>query len=378
MPLKKTELFIKIINNIIVDLPSPTSLTYIWNFGSLLGFSLLIQIITGILLAMHYIPDSNLAFNSISHIMRDVNYGWFIRIIHANTASFFFLAVYFHIGKAFYYGSFLRVKLWYSGIVIFILMMAIAFLGYVLPWGQMSFWGATVITNFFSAIPYIGNNIVLWLWGGFSVGKATLNRFYSLHYLLPFILSAIIIIHIFLLHEKGSSISIGIGANSDKIPFHPYFIYKDIYGFILFISFLLVLIFYFPYYLGDAENFILSNPLVTPIHIVPEWYFLFAYAILRCIPNKLGGLIALVLSIVSLFFLPILYKSKILSLTFKPLNKLGYWLFIFNFIFLTWLGSKIVESPYLILSQISSIYYFFYVYIWLPLCSKIEDFYFFF
>ena len=373
MPLRKKDPIISIFSDLIVDLPSPTSISYMWNFGSLLGLCLMIQLITGIFLSMFYCSDSSLAFSSVIHIVRDVNFGWLLRYIHANGASFFFLCVYFHIARGMYYGSFIRLRLWYSGIIIFIFMMIIAFLGYVLPWGQMSFWGATVITNFFSAIPYIGNTIVFWIWGGFSVGKATLSRFYAFHYVFPFILVGLIFIHLLILHEKGSNNPNGISSDSDKISFHPYFTIKDLYGFFLFMILFSMIVFWSPNYLGDAENFISSNPLVTPVHIVPEWYFLFAYAILRGIPNKLGGLIALVLSLVVLFFLPFLHLNNISSLTFSPFGKLFFWLFISNFLLLTWLGSQIVSYPFLLLSQISSFFYFSYFLFFMPLIGITEN-----
>jgi ubiquinol-cytochrome c reductase cytochrome b subunit len=373
MPLRKNNSLLSIGNNSLIDLPSPTSLSYMWNFGSLLGLCLVIQFITGIFLAMYYSSDSSIAFNSVIHIMRDINFGWLIKLTHANGASLFFFCVYFHIARGIYYGSYLKIKLWYSGIIIFVIMMAIAFLGYVLPWGQMSFWGATVITNFFSAIPIIGDKIVLWLWGGFSVGKATLSRFYSFHYLLPFILASLIIIHLIFLHEGGSNNPNGIGLNLDKINFHPYFIIKDLYGYFIIFILLSIIIFYYPNLLGDAENFIHSNPLVTPIHIIPEWYFLFAYAILRAIPNKLGGLLALILSLIILFFLPFFHSCKLSSLIFRPFGKFLFWLFIVNFILLTWLGSKVVEEPFVVISQLSSSFYFSYFFFFIPLIGLLEN-----
>ena len=353
-------------------MPTTTSLTYIWNFGSLLGITLGVQIITGIILSMHYISDSNVAFNSVFHIVRDVNNGWLIRYIHANGASFFFIFVYIHIAKAIYYGGYLRVSLWISGIAIFFIMMGTAFLGYVLPWGQMSFWGATVITNFASAIPYIGKNIVCWVWGGFSVGAPTLSRFFAFHFILPFILSAMVIIHLILLHVNGSSNPLGIKNNYDFTSFHPYFLVKDLHGLVIASIFFSIIIFWFPNYLGDAENFIQANPLVTPVHIVPEWYFLFAYAILRWVPNKLLGLICLVLSILALCLLPFLHTSKKQSLSFRPIGKIFFWWFIFNFILLTWLGMKLVEYPYFNASIISSILYFSFLFL-IPYSGKIDN-----
>lgn len=373
MRIRKENPIFSPINSALIDLPAPSSISYLWNFGFLLGFCLMIQIITGVFLAMHYCSDISLAFASIVHITRDINYGFLLKYLHANGASAFFLCVYIHIARGFYYGSYLRTHLWYSGVTIYAVMMLTAFIGYVLPWGQMSFWGATVITNFLSAIPYIGNDIVQWVWGGFSVNNATLNRFFSLHYLFPFILAGLILIHIVLLHTEGSNNPIGLNPNSDKIPFHTYYTTKDIYGVILLIILLTLLIFYIPNALGDAENFIKANPLVTPVHIMPEWYFLFAYAILRAIPNKLGGVIALVSCILILFILPLIHTSKIKGLIFRPLGKLAYWIFMFNFVFLTWIGSKPVEDPFIFLGQISSIIYFSYFLILIPIIGIIEN-----
>lgn len=361
------------INSALVDLPSPSSISYMWNFGSLLGLCLVLQIATGIFLAMHYCADVSLAFSSIAHITRDVNYGFVLKYLHANGASAFFLCVYIHIARGLYYGSYLRNHLWFSGISIFLIMMITAFIGYVLPWGQMSFWGATVITNFLSAIPYIGTDIVQWVWGGFSVNNATLSRFFSLHYLFPFLLAGLILIHLILLHTTGSNSPIGLNPNSDKVPFHIYFTSKDAYGFLLLGLLLSLLIFYSPNMLGDPENFINANPLVTPVHIMPEWYFLFAYAILRAIPNKLGGVIALVLSVIILATLPFTHTSKLKSLTFRPLGKFFYWVFMANFIFLTWIGSKPVEDPFIFMGQISSLVYFSYFLLLIPGLGIIEN-----
>jgi len=373
MRIRKENPIFSPINSMVVDLPSPINISYLWNFGSLLGFCLVIQIGTGIFLAMHYCSDVTLAFSSVVHITRDVNYGFILKYLHANGASAFFVCVYIHIARGLYYGSYLRTHLWYSGVVIYLIMMLTAFIGYVLPWGQMSFWGATVITNFLSAVPYIGNDIVQWVWGGFSIGGATLNRFYSLHYLFPFILIGLFIVHLVLLHTKGSNSPLGINPDCDKIPFHIYFTTKDAYGFILISIFISFLIFYVPNLFGDAENFINANPLVTPIHIMPEWYFLFAYAILRAIPNKLGGVIALVLSILVLFVIPFIHTSKLRGLIFRPLGKFAYWFFMANFIFLTWIGSKPVEEPFIFMGQISSIIYFSYFLILIPLLGIIEN-----
>lgn len=373
MRIRKENPLISPINSMLIDLPSPSNISYLWNFGSLLGLCLGIQIITGIFLAMHYSADVSIAFSSVTHILEDVNYGFVLKYLHANGASAFFICVYIHIARGLYYGSYLRSHLWASGISIFMIMMLTAFIGYVLPWGQMSFWGATVITNFVSAIPYIGNDVVQWIWGGFSVSNATLNRFFSLHYLFPFVLALLVIIHIVLLHEGGSNSPIGINSNSDKVPFHSYFSYKDAYGFVLLLMLLSVLVFYAPNVLGDPENYIKANPLVTPVHIMPEWYFLFAYAILRAIPNKLGGVIALVLSILILAVLPFVHTSSLRGLSFRPLGKFLYWSFMMNFILLTWIGSKPVEDPYILIGQISSIFYFSYFLILVPISGLIEN-----
>jgi len=373
MRIRKENPIFSPINSTVIDLPSPSSISYFWNFGSLLGLCLVIQILTGIFLAMHYCADVSLAFSSIAHITRDVNYGFLLKYLHANGASAFFLCVYIHIARGLYYGSYLRWHLWSSGVIIFLIMMLTAFIGYVLPWGQMSFWGATVITNFLSAIPYIGNDIVQWVWGGFSVSNATLNRFFSLHYLFPFLLAGLIIIHLVLLHTTGSNSPTGLNPNSDKIPFHIYFTTKDFYGFILLLIFLSLLVFYVPNLLGDPENFINANPLVTPVHIMPEWYFLFAYAILRAIPNKLGGVVALVASILVLLIIPFIHTNKLKGLTFRPLGKIAYWIFMANFIFLTWIGSKPVEDPFIFLGQISSILYFGYFLLLIPFIGIMEN-----
>nr|AFX73468.1 apocytochrome b [Oscarella tuberculata] len=370
---RKENPVLSIVNETFIDVPSPSNISYLWNFGSTLGICLIIQIVTGIFLAMHYCPETDLAFASVAHIMRDVNYGFVLKAIHANGASIFFLCAYMHIGRGLYYGSYSREMVWNIGIVIFLLMMATAFIGYVLPWGQMSFWAATVITNFLSAIPYVGNDIVEWVWGGYSVSNATLNRFYSLHYLLPFILAALALIHIFLLHEEGSNNPIGVRGDIDVIPFHPYYTFKDLYGWILMVILLTVLVFFAPNLLGDAENFKQANPLVTPVHIRPEWYFLFAYAILRSIPNKLGGVLALFASILILFLLPVLHKSLLRGLTFRPLGRLFFWIFVANFLVLTWIGGEPVEDPYVLIGQISSIIYFAYFLIITPLVGYLEN-----
>lgn len=359
-PIRKNHPLLKILNNALIDLPAPSNISRWWNFGSLLGLCLIIQILTGIFLAIHYTADTNIAFNSINHICRDVNNGWLIRTTHANGASFFFICIYIHIGRGIYYGSYKYLYTWNIGVILFFLTIGTAFIGYVLPWGQISFWGATVITNLLSAIPYIGVDTVQWLWGGFAVDNATLTRFFSFHFLFPFIISAFTIIHLLFLHQTGSNNPLGINRNTDKIPFHPFFSFKDIFGFFLLIIFLTLLILIAPYILGDPDNFIPANPLVTPPHIQPEWYFLFAYAILRSIPNKLGGVIALFISIAILFILPISNNFKFQSNQFFPLNQFFFWILVSLIFLLTWIGARPVEPPFIFLGQILTILYFSY------------------
>nr|AXS66514.1 cytochrome b [Coleoptera sp. 27 KM-2017] len=371
-PLRIHSPMLKIINNSLIDLPTPSNISSWWNFGSLLGLCLGIQLITGIFLAMHYTANVELAFNSIAHICRDVNYGWFLRTLHANGASFFFICLYLHIGRGIYYSSYYLILTWTMGVLIFFMVMGTAFLGYVLPWGQMSFWGATVITNLVSAIPYLGTTIVQWLWGGFAVDNATLTRFFTLHFLLPFIITALVMIHLLFLHQTGSNNPLGLNSNIDKIPFHPYFSFKDLFGFILMMFMLIMLTLTNPYLLGDPDNFTPANPLVTPVHIQPEWYFLFAYAILRSIPNKLGGVIALVMSIAILFFMPFINKKNMQSTQFYPINKLLFWSLLSIVILLTWIGARPVEEPYILMGQILTILYFLY-YLINPLISKWWD-----
>nr|AIZ58534.1 cytochrome b [Reticulinasus faini]UYB78026.1 cytochrome b [Reticulinasus faini] len=358
MMLRKTNPLIKFMNSSLIDLPAPSNISYLWNYGSLLLLCLLTQIITGMFLAMHYWSDISLAFSSISHISRDVNYGWMIRSIHANTASLFFICMYLHVGRGIYYSSFLMKGPWMSGTLIILILMMTAFLGYVLPWGQMSFWGATVITNLLSAIPYIGINITQWIWGGFSVENPTLTRFFTLHFIMPFILLMLVMIHIILLHETGSSNPMGLTYNIDKIPFHPYFTLKDILGMIMFMLMASYIILIKPYWFMDPENFLMANPLVTPPHIQPEWYFLFAYAILRSIPNKLGGVIALIMSILIILSLPFTMKSKFKSLSFSPIKKILFWTLINTFILLTFIGACPVEVPFIKMGQMLTIIYF--------------------
>lgn len=367
---------ISVVNNHLIDYPTPINIHYAWNFGFLSGICLIIQILTGIFLAMHYTPHIDLAFTSVEHIMRDVNYGWLLRYIHANGASMFFIVVYIHIFRGLYFGSYAKPRhwVWFIGIIIFLLMIITAFIGYVLPWGQMSLWGATVITNLVSAIPLIGNSIVTWLWGGFSVDNATLNRFFSLHYLLPFIIIAASVIHLAILHKDGSGNPLGINSNVDKISFYPYFVIKDILGLIIFFVFFSFLVFFSPNILGHPDNYIEANPMVTPAHIVPEWYFLPFYAILRSIPHKLGGVIAMISSIIILALLPWIHSTEIRSSRFRPIYKILYWINFSCCLLLGWIGGMPVEEPYVLIGQIASIFYFFYFLILLPFLGKIENY----
>nr|YP_010713129.1 cytochrome b [Rhodesiella elegantula]WDA93995.1 cytochrome b [Rhodesiella elegantula] len=371
-PIRTTHPILKIANNSLVDLPAPSNISSWWNFGSLLGLCLIIQILTGLFLAMHYTADINLAFNSVNHICRDVNNGWFLRTLHANGASFFFICIYLHVGRGMYYGSYMFQETWLVGVIILFLVMGTAFMGYVLPWGQMSFWGATVITNLLSAIPYMGIDLVQWVWGGFAVDNATLTRFFTFHFILPFIVLAMTMIHLLFLHQTGSNNPMGINSNIDKIPFHPYFTFKDLIGFIIMLMILILLTLINPYLLGDPDNFIPANPLVTPVHIQPEWYFLFAYAILRSIPNKLGGVIALVLSILILVILPFYNMSNFRGIQFYPINKILFWVMVTTVILLTWIGARPVEDPYVLMGQILTVVYFLY-YMINPLITKMWD-----
>nr|BAM14870.1 cytochrome b [Ichthyophiidae sp. KUHE 33639] len=370
---RKTHPVFKIINNSFIDLPSPSNISSLWNFGSLLGICLISQIITGLFLAMHYTADTNSAFSSVAHICRDVNYGWLMRNIHANGGSTFFICIYVHIGRGIYYGSYLFKETWNIGIILLLTVMATAFVGYVLPWGQMSFWGATVITNLLSATPYIGDTLVQWIWGGFSVDKATLTRFFSFHFILPFLIIGMSILHLIFLHETGSNNPTGLESNTDKIPFHPYFSYKDGLGFMIMLSLLATMALFFPNLLGDPENFTPANPLMTPPHIKPEWYFLFAYAILRSIPNKLGGVLALLISILVLFTVPMLHTSKQRAMTFRPATQTMFWLIVANMAILTWIGGQPVEEPFIMIGQISSTLYFMLFIIIMPLTGLAEN-----
>nr|YP_010547229.1 cytochrome b [Odontocimbex svenhedini]UYK52168.1 cytochrome b [Odontocimbex svenhedini] len=369
--MKKNSIF-KILNNSLINLPTPSNISSMWNFGSLLGLCLMIQLITGIFLSMHYSANTEMAFSSVIHICRDINYGWFMRMMHANGASFFFICIYIHIGRGIYYSSYHFFNTWLIGILILFMTMGAAFMGYVLPWGQMSFWGATVITNLLSAIPYIGTMMVQWLWGGFSVDNPTLTRFFSFHFIIPFLILALTMMHLMSLHSTGSNNPLGTNSNLDKIPFHPYFTFKDIIGFMMMLFILINLITISPNYLGDPDNYIKANPMLTPIHIKPEWYFLFAYAILRSIPNKLGGVVALILSILILLILPFLHNKNFKGLTFYPLNQLIFWMYISMIIMLTWIGANPVETPYIIIGQLITFCYFLYFLI-NPMISYIWD-----
>nr|WHU53916.1 cytochrome b [Ctenotus robustus] len=371
--LRKTHPILKIVNNSFIDLPSPSNISAWWNFGSLLGLCLIIQVLTGLFLAMHYTADISSAFSSVAHICRDVQYGWLIRNIHANGASMFFICLYLHIGRGLYYGSYMFKETWNIGVILLLLVMATAFVGYVLPWGQMSFWGATVITNLLSAIPYIGTNLVEWIWGGFSVDNATLTRFFTFHFLLPFAIMGASILHLLFLHETGSNNPTGLASNTDKIPFHPYFSYKDLLGATLLLMVLLLLALFSPNLLGDPENFTPANPLVTPPHIKPEWYFLFAYAILRSIPNKLGGVLALLFSILILMLVPALHTSKQRGNAFRPFSQTLFWALVSNIIILTWIGGQPVEDPFIIIGQIASTTYFIIFLILMPAVAKMEN-----
>ena len=370
------DFLLSFVDSHIIDYPTPVNLNYMWSFGSTAGLCLVIQIITGIFLAMHYTPHIDLAFSSVEHIMSDVNNGWLIRYLHANGASMFFIVVYSHIFRGLYYGSYMspRENLWASGVIIFLLMIATSFMGYVLPWGQMSFWGATVITNLFSAVPFIGSSIVEWLWGGFCVSNATLNRFFSLHYLMPFVIAGLAIVHLSLLHKDGSNNPLGSGTNVDTISFYPYFYTKDLFSFLILVTLFSFFVVYFPNALGHADNYIPANPLSTPAHIVPEWYFLPFYAILRSIPDKLGGVVAMIGAILILLLLPFINTSKIRSSKFRPIFSVAYWFFAANFLLLGWIGQKPVESPYIEVGMFSTAFYFIFLLVLVPAIGVLESY----
>lgn len=370
---KKNKLLL-IVNGFLVELPSPSNLSYFWNFGSLLGIFLLIQVGSGLFLSFHFSGDVNLSFYRVIHIIRDVNYGWFLRIIHANGARMFFLLIYIHIGRGIYYGSYRLIEVWLRGVRIFLLSMATAFLGYVLPWGQISFWAATVITNLLSAVPYFGFILVEWVWGGFAVGNSTLIRFFAFHFVLPFIIIVFILLHLFFLHEKGSSNPLGLNRSFDKIFFYPYYVYKDIFGLVFFVIFFTLICILFPYIFMDVENFIPSNPIITPVHIQPEWYFLFAYAILRSVPRKIGGVVALLISVVVLYLLPFFIKHRFRGTFFYNLIKFVFWIYVINWILLSWIGACVVEYPYIVMGVYFRIFYFLLYFVFWMVCG-IQDFF---
>lgn len=371
-PIRISHPAIKHVNNAFIDLPAPNNISIWWNYGSLLGLCLIIQVLTGLFLAIHYVPNIEIAFSSVAHISRDVNYGWIIRSIHANGASIFFLFIYLHTGRGIYYGSYAFTETWNLGVILFILTIATAFIGYVLPWGQIRFWGATVITNLFSAIPYIGKILVEWMWGGFAVDNATLNRFFAIHFILPFIIIAVAILHLLFLHQTGSNNPTGLQSDRDRVPFHIYYSIKDILGYSISLSLFIILILFIPNLLTDPENFLIANPLVTPIHIKPEWYFLWVYAILRSIPNKLGGVIALAAALLILFLLPSISNNNKRGISFYPISQILFWVLVSSWAILTWIGGRPVEDPFILIGQSFTILYFIF-YLLNPLSTYIWD-----
>ena len=371
-PLRTTHPLIKVVNGALIDLPAPINISIWWNYGSLLGLCLVIQTATGLFLAIHYTSRVDTAFASVVHIIREVNYGWLIRTAHANGASIFFLFIYLHIGRGVYYGSYSITETWNIGVIIFLVTIATAFIGYVLPWGQIRFWGATVITNLFSAIPYVGTILVEWIWGGFAVDNPTLNRFFALHFLLPFVLIALVVVHILFLHQTGSNNPLGINCDSDRIPFHKYYSIKDLLGYLIVVPLFLSLLIFSPNLFTDPENFLIANPLTTPVHIQPEWYFLWVYAVLRSIPNKLGGVVALALALLVLFTLPFTITRNKLRLSFYPIRQLLFWGLVRSWLVLTWIGGRPVEAPYITIGQWATVLYFSY-FILNPIAIKTWD-----
>ena len=362
------------VDNHIIHYPTPINLSYAWSFGITSGICLVVQILSGIFLAMHYTPHIDLAFSSVEHIMRDVNNGWLLRYIHANGASMFFIAVYLHMFRGLYNGSYMQPRqlLWCSGVIILLLLMATAFIGYVLPWGQMSFWGATVITSLVTAVPIVGQTIVDWLWGGFTINNATLNRFFSLHFFVPFVIAGVSLLHLALLHKDGSTNPLGVDSGVDKVPFYPYFFVKDLFALVCFLFFFGIFVFYFPNVLGHPDNYIPADPMQTPAHIVPEWYFLPFYAVLRSIPDKLGGVAAMIGAILILLVIPFTNTSEVRSTTFRPIFKIFYWLFIADFIILGWIGQKPVKDIYILVGQIATVYYFLFFTLLIPFIGILE------
>ena len=361
-PIRTSHPLINKINSALIDLPAPSNISLWWNYGSLLGLCLGLQIVTGLFLAIHYTPNIEIAFSSVTHISQDVNYGWIMRSLHANGASIFFLFLYLHIGRGIYYGSYNLIETWNIGIILFVVTIATAFIGYVLPWGQIRFWGATVITNLFSAIPYIGKILVEWIWGGFAVDNATLNRFFAIHFLLPFVIAFLFILHLLFLHQTGRRNPLGLNSDRDRVPFHTYYSSKDVLGYIIALSLFIFIVLFAPNLLTDPENFIPANPLVTPVHIKPEWYFLWVYAILRSIPNKLGGVLALAIALLILFILPLSSNINKQSISFYPITQLIFWMLVSSWIILTWIGGRPVEDPYIFIGQaFTTLYFLFYI-----------------